>query len=86
METDEGTLAEALIRLEKLAWTCEYLGNEKLVAIESYKRAKAKEVLARSEVEIFKKYLEELTEERDHYYEVAIVRLFLHKNRNKEED
>ncbi|KAL8449981.1 hypothetical protein Emed_002722 [Eimeria media] len=86
--TAEDDLTDALIRLERLAWACECLGtsrsdsraspkqsiNEKLVAIESYKRAKAKEALARSEVEIYKKYLDDLVKERDQFYETAIVR------------
>ncbi|KAL8269274.1 hypothetical protein Esti_006806 [Eimeria stiedai] len=70
--TANGGLTDALIRLERLAWACECLGNEKLVAIESYKRAKAKEALARSEVEVYKKYLDDLVKERDTFYDTAI--------------
>ncbi|OEH75766.1 hypothetical protein cyc_08072 [Cyclospora cayetanensis] len=69
---DEGSLTEALIRLEKLALACEHLGNVKLAAIESYKRSKAREALARSEVTIYKNYLSDLVKERDHFYDTAI--------------
>ncbi|XP_026189781.1 uncharacterized protein LOC34623890 [Cyclospora cayetanensis] len=70
---DEGSLTEALIRLEKLALACEHLGNVKLAAIESYKRSKAREALARSEVTIYKNYLSDLVKERDHFYDTAIA-------------
>ncbi|KAL8440205.1 hypothetical protein Efla_000331 [Eimeria flavescens] len=70
--TTDANLTDALIRVERLAWACETLGNEKLVAVESYNRAKAKEALAHSEAEIYKKYLDDVVKERDHFYETAI--------------
>ncbi|PHJ22971.1 myosin light chain mlc1 [Cystoisospora suis] len=69
--TDQKAWRKDQIKLEKLHFRCECLGEDRIRLLEAVRREKANLDLREAELVLYKKHLEDMTKERDHFFDTA---------------